>query len=139
MLEELIKREPDVFGDLTEQDWGDISTLMKWNRCAAACGIAELLVRSALADFGKTEFDENGNDFAGFEDGNVPHNSSDGNVLHANKLGLQHGFTIFQKHCNNIVQVAVDLVQRFPLGMSTGKTGNKTNEQASLRAPLNYR
>jgi len=44
MLEQLIKREPDVFGDLTEQDWGDVSTLMKWNRCATACGIAELFV-----------------------------------------------------------------------------------------------
>jgi len=32
MLEQLIKREPDVFGDLTEQNWGDVSTLMKRNR-----------------------------------------------------------------------------------------------------------
>lgn len=44
MLEQLIKRETDVFGDLTEQDWGDISTPMEWNRCAAACRIAELFV-----------------------------------------------------------------------------------------------
>ena len=41
VLEQLIKREPDVFGDLTEQDWGDVSTLMKRNRCASACGIPE--------------------------------------------------------------------------------------------------
>jgi len=44
VLEQLIKRKPNVFGDLTEQDWGDISTLMKRNRCAAACGIAKLFV-----------------------------------------------------------------------------------------------
>jgi hypothetical protein len=44
VLEQLIKCEADVFGDLTEQDWGDVSTLMKRNRCAAACGIAELFV-----------------------------------------------------------------------------------------------
>ncbi|CDQ10902.1 hypothetical protein AFERRI_430004 [Acidithiobacillus ferrivorans] len=44
VLEQLIKREADLFGDLTEQDWGDASTLMKRNRCAAACGIAELFV-----------------------------------------------------------------------------------------------
>ena len=44
VLEKLIKREANVFGDLTEQDWGDVSTLMKRNRCAAACGIAELFV-----------------------------------------------------------------------------------------------
>lgn len=57
MLEEIIKREPDVFGDLTEQDRGNVSTLMKRNRCASTRGIAELFVRSALADFGETEID----------------------------------------------------------------------------------
>jgi len=44
VLDQLIKRETDVFGDLTEQDWGDVSALMKRNCCAAACGIAELFV-----------------------------------------------------------------------------------------------
>jgi len=44
MLEQLIKRDADVFGNLTKQDWGDVSALMEWNRCAAACRIAELFV-----------------------------------------------------------------------------------------------
>ena len=44
VLEQFINRDANVFGDLTEQDWGDISTLMKWNRCAATCCIAELFV-----------------------------------------------------------------------------------------------
>lgn len=92
-----------------------------------------------MADFGEAEFDEDGDDFIGFEDGNVAHVSSDGDVLNPDKLGLQYGFTIFQKHCNNIVQVVVDFIQRFSLGMSAGETGNKTNEQACLRAPFNYR
>jgi hypothetical protein len=75
------------------------------------------------------------------EDGfkNGTHDSSDGDVLDPDKLGLQHGFTIFQKHCNNFVQVVVDLIQRFALGMSTWEARNKTNEQASLLAPLNDR
>ncbi|MDO9400158.1 MAG: hypothetical protein Q7T46_01640 [Polaromonas sp.] len=92
-----------------------------------------------MADFGETEFDEDGDNFIGFEDGDVAHDSSDGDVLDPDKLGLQYGLTIFQKHCNNIVQVPVDFIQRFPLGMSAGETGNKTNEQACLWAPLNYR
>ena len=75
----------------------------------------------------------------GFEDGNVAHDSSDGDVLNPDKLGLQHGFAIFQKHCNNIVQVVVEFIKRFPLGMGAGEAGNKTNEQTSLWAPLNYR
>ncbi|MFZ3037399.1 MAG: hypothetical protein WA112_09040 [Rugosibacter sp.] len=66
MLEQLIKREADVFGDLTKQDWGDVSTLMKRHRCAATGGITELFVRTALADFGEAESDKNGYDFIGF-------------------------------------------------------------------------
>ena len=55
------------------------------------------------------------------------------------KLGLEHGFTIFQKHFNYFVQVVVDFIQCFPLGMCTRETRNKTNEQACLWTPLNYR
>ncbi len=124
---------------LTKQDGGDVSTLMKRNRCAAACGIAELFVGSALTSFDETEFDEDGDDFLGFENGNVAHDSRNSNVLNPDKLGLQYGLTIFQKHCNNIVQIVVDFIQRLPLGMCTGETGNKANEQACLWAPLNYR
>ena len=55
VLEQLIKREADVFGDLTEQDWGNVATLMKRHRGAAASGIAELFVGTALANFGEAE------------------------------------------------------------------------------------
>lgn len=139
MFEELIKREADVFGDLTEQDRGNVSTLVKRHRCAATGGIAELFMRAALADFGEAKFGEDGYYFAGFENGNVAHGSSDGDVLNPNKFGLQYGFAVFQKHCNNIMQVAVHFIQRFPLGMGAGKTRNEADEQAGLRAPLNYR
>lgn len=44
VLEKLIKREADVFGYLTQQDRGDIPALVKWNRRAAACRIAELFM-----------------------------------------------------------------------------------------------
>ena len=139
MLEELIKREADIFGDLPEQDWGDIPTLVKRNSCAATGGIAELLMRSALTDFGKAEFDENRYDFAGLEDGNIAHVSGDSDVLNPNEFGLQDGFAVFQKHCNDVMQVAVHFIQRFPLGMGAGKPGYEADEQAGLRAPLNYR
>lgn len=112
---------------------------MRWNRRAATCCIAELFVRAALADFGESELGENGYDFIGFEDGNVAHDSSDSDVLNSDKLRLQRGFAIFQKHGNYIVQVVVDFIQRRPLGMGTGKTRNETDEQTSLWAPLNYR
>jgi hypothetical protein len=44
MLEKLIKRDTDVFSDLTEQDWGDVSTLVKRNRCAVTRFITKLFV-----------------------------------------------------------------------------------------------
>jgi len=139
MLEKLVEGEADVFGNLTEQDWGEVSTLMERNRCASACGIAEWFVRSALADFDEAEFDENGDDFIWLENGNIAHDLSDGDVLNPDELGLQNGFAILQQHRNNLVQVMVDFIQRFHLGMRAGKTRNETNEQARLWAPLNDR
>lgn len=112
---------------------------MKGLRCTSTCGIAKLFVRPSLANFGEAESEKNGYDFTGFEDGNIAHGSSYGNVLNSNELGLQRGFAVFEKHCNNVVQVVIDFVQCFPLEMSAGKTGNKSNEQPCLWAPLNNR
>lgn len=67
-----------------------------------------------MTDFGEAEFDENCDDLIRFEDGNIVHESSDGDVLNPDKLGLQHRFAVFQKHCNDIVQVMVNLIQRSP-------------------------
>lgn len=57
-----------------------------------------IVMRAALADFDEAEFDQNGDDFIGLEDGNIAHNSSDSDVLNPNKLRLQCRLTIFQKH-----------------------------------------
>jgi hypothetical protein len=115
----------------------DLDETVPW--CRAAGGIPELFMRTALANFGEAESEKNGQDLIGLEDGNNAHGSSYGNVLNSNKLGLQRGFAVFEKHCNHVVQVVIDLIQRFSLRMRAGKTGNKTNEQASSLAPLNYR
>ena len=44
VFEKFIKCETDVFGNLTEQDWRDVSALMERSRCTAVCGIAKLLM-----------------------------------------------------------------------------------------------
>ena len=112
---------------------------MKWYRCAAACSITELFVRSALANLSETRFEQDRNDLVGFEGRNIAHDSSDGDVLNSDKFGLQNGVAVFQKHFNNFVKVVVDLIQSFSLGMGTRETGNKTNKQASLWASLSDR
>jgi hypothetical protein len=92
-----------------------------------------------LADFDEAESDKNGYDFIGFEDRNIAHDSSYGNVLNPDKLRLQDGFAVFQKHCNYVMQVVIDLIQRFALGMRAREAGNEANEQAGLWAPFDYR
>lgn len=139
VLKQFVEREADVLGDLTKQDRGDVAALMKRNCRAAAGSVAELFVRAALANFGEAELEENGYDFIGFEDGNIAHDSGYGNVLNSDKLGLKLGFAVFEKHFNNVVQVSIDLIQRFALGMGAGEAGHETYEQARLRAPLDYR
>jgi len=139
VFEQLIKREVNVFGDLTEQDRRDVSRLMKRYGGAATGSIAKLFMRATLADFREAESEKNGNDLGGLEDGNIAHRSSYGNVLNSNKLGLKSGFTVFKKHCDHVVEIVIDFIQGFSLGMSTGKTGNETYEQACLWAPFDYR
>lgn len=67
------------------------------------------------------------------------HDSGDGDVLNPNKLRLQHRLAIFQKHCNDIAQVVINLIQCLSLGMRAGKTRDKTNKHAGLRTTFNYR
>ena len=76
MLEQLIKREADVFGDLTEQDWGNVSTLVKRHRCAATGGIAELFMGTALPDFREAESNKNCHDLIRFKNRNIAHNQA---------------------------------------------------------------
>jgi len=59
---------------------------MERNRCTAASGVAELFVRTALANFSEAKLDENGGDFIWFENGNIAHDSSDSDVLNPNKF-----------------------------------------------------
>jgi hypothetical protein len=63
VLEQLIKREADVLGDLTEQDWRDVSTLMKRNpeKCSKMPQNPQRPVHALLAGFSLTRFSEQHN------------------------------------------------------------------------------
>ncbi len=139
MLEQFIKCEANVFGDLTKQDRRNVAALMKWHRGAATGSVAVLLVRTALAHLGEAKSKQNGRDLARFEDRNISHSSGYGNVLNSHKFRLQSRLTIFKKHGDHIAQIVIDFIKRCPLRMSARKTGDEANEQAGLRAPLNYR
>ena len=51
MLEQLIDRQADVFGDLTKQCRRNVASLMKRYSRPATVGMAKLSVRASLADF----------------------------------------------------------------------------------------
>ena len=51
MLDEFFRCEPNVFDDLPQQQRRNVTTTMKWNRCAASIGVAILFMRATLSDF----------------------------------------------------------------------------------------
>ncbi len=95
-------------------------------------------MRTALADFRKTECTENSDDLTRLENGGVPHRLRNGDVLDADELGLKVWLTIFEQHCDDFLQVTVNLVESFALRMGSGKTWDKTHKKLGLCAALNY-
>jgi len=66
VLQELVDRQADVLGDLTKQYRRDVAPGVEGDGGCATIGMAELLVRAALAHFDEPEPREDGDDFARF-------------------------------------------------------------------------
>lgn len=73
MREQSIDGEPDVFGDLPEQDGRNIPALMKRHRGTSSSTVTKLLVRTTLPDLRETKLEENRDDLYRFENGDVAH------------------------------------------------------------------
>ena len=138
MPKELIESKPDVLYDLSEQDGRDIAAMMERHCSASALCISKLLMRTALADFRRTECTENSDDLTRLENGGVPHRLRNGYVLDTDKLGLKVWLTIFEQHCNDFLQVTVNLVESFALGMGSRKAWDKPYKKLGLGAAYNY-
>ena len=54
-LQEFFDGQTDIFGNLPEENGGDISPGMEWNRRAPTIGVAKLLVASFLTNSRKTK------------------------------------------------------------------------------------
>jgi hypothetical protein len=59
IFQEFFDGKTDIFGNLSEENGGDISPRMEWNRGAPTIGVAKLLVASFLANLSKTEAHQN--------------------------------------------------------------------------------
>ncbi|MCP9449936.1 MAG: hypothetical protein NNA21_07740 [Nitrospira sp.] len=73
MLEQVIDSEPDILGDLPEQDGRNIPALMERHGGASSGTVTKLLVRATLPDLRETKLEENGNDRCRLENWDVTH------------------------------------------------------------------
>jgi hypothetical protein len=72
-LKEFFDREADVFGYLSEQDRGYISSAVKGDRRAASIGMAELLMGAPLSGFLETKSLKHTSDLFWFQDRHFGH------------------------------------------------------------------
>lgn len=66
MTEKFFDGETDVFDNLSQQDWRNITARMKWDGGSAPIGMAKLTMRTALPHLHKTKSLQNGGDFLRF-------------------------------------------------------------------------
>ena len=98
----------------------------------AAIGVAELLVRAALADLPKTQPLEPCHHLAGLEDWWLGHNSRhDG--LDAYEFGFKLRFAILKEQRDDLLEVAVEFIERLRLAVGTGKAGDVADIQPGVR------
>ena len=58
--------------------------------------------------------------------------------MRADKLGFEAGFSIFEEHGKNFVEIPAEFIQRFTLGMSPRKTRHKADKETGFRALFDY-
>ena len=135
MLQELSNGQPDVGGDLPEEDRRDVSAGVKRNCGRSSVRMAVLFVRTLLPRLRKAESLQDRCYFARFKDGNVPHGSgSDGHGVSTDKFSFEFRLTVLKKQLNDLPKVTIKLIERLCLGMSTRKTGYVANVESGVRA-----
>jgi len=97
VLEQIIDVQADILGDLAQQNRREVAAGVKRHRGRATIGVAELLVRTALAHLGKPERQQNGNDLARLENRDARHSGHD-HGLRADEFGFELGLAIVEQH-----------------------------------------
>jgi hypothetical protein len=95
-------------------------------------------MRSTLAGHEKSACLKTATDFAGLENRDRTHNSSNRDVLSAHKLSLNPRTTIFENHLDYLSKVRLQLLHRFSLRVSARKARNITDQKSRLSIPLDY-
>lgn len=138
MVQKLFQRNADVLDDLAQEQGRNIPAGMVRNGRATPVRMAILHLRATLPDQSKTHRLQDAADLARLEDGWLGHGlRGDNDALGADKLGLQRGVAVLKKHLNDLAEVSLQLVQRFALRVSTGKTGHIADVKPGVGAALN--
>ena len=116
MLEEFADREPNVLGDLAQQNGRDVPTLVKrhghrpalsrYCLCEPRCLTSE---KPSLSKMATTS--------AGLRTGTF-RDLRDSDVVHSDKFRLKLRLTVLQEHGDHFLKVVVQFVERFALRMS---------------------
>jgi len=137
---EFVYRQSDIARDAAKQDRRQVATAVNRYGGCATVRMAEPFVRTALTDFREPERNENGDRFAGLEDGNWRQASSghdDG--LRPNELARHRGHPFLENHGDDFPEVGVELVQCLALAVRTRKPRNVSDVKARFRAAFHDR
>lgn len=101
--------------------------------CRASVKMAKLPMRPALTDLHKPKFFEDADDFAGFEYGQSSQVSPHGNRVCADEFAFDGEVAVFEQHLDHFLEIGVEFVEGFALGMGTGDAGDVADIEAGLR------
>lgn len=97
-----------------------------------------LHVRAALADKNETHGFQHATNLARLENWGLRHGLRRyGNTLGAYELGVQLRFAVLQEHFDNLAEVALQLLDRFALGMRAGESRNVTDIKPRIGTAFN--
>ena len=137
--EKLLNGDTNVPGDLSEQQWRNVTTPMKRKCRRPAIGVSELLVGSALPRELKAQSLQPGDDLPGPQDWNISHGLADLNRLHPDELGRQLGLAVLEKHRHDFLKVLAQFVQALALRMCAWPAGDVSDVVLSRGIALNHR
>jgi hypothetical protein len=134
-INELLQCEANIACDLSEQRGRDVSALVNRNCSDATIGVAELFVRTALANLSEAQPLQPCHDLTRLEDRWLGQESRH-DSLDADELGFKLRFAIFEQEGDDLFQVSVEFVERLGLAVSAGKTRDIADVQAGIGITL---
>lgn len=106
---------------------------MKRNGRAAAVGMPELLMRTALPDLDKPELPEKRDDFARFQNWRLAHRLRHFDGLCADEHAVESRIACLEEHFEHFLKIGPQFVKRLALAVRTGKTWHPPHVQTGVR------